>query len=387
MKIVKAYKYKLKTNLRVENKLNQISGSCRFVYNLFLNQRVQEYKTDYVNVNYYDQAIQLPLLKEEYPWLKEAPSQVLQQKLKDLDQAYKNFFRRCKKGEVPGFPKYHKKGIKDSFRYPQGVKVERNKVYLPKVGWLKFLKSRDIAGKIKNTTISEKCGSWYISFQTEVNVPDVIHVSTSTIGIDRGVKIFAVGSDNTEINFNSNIDKYYNQLKFEQRKLARKKKFSSNWTKQKDKISKMHNKIANIRNDFLHKESTKLSKNHAVIVLEKLKIKNMSKSAKGTIEEPGRNVKAKSGLNRVILKQGLYTFQSMLEYKQKYSGGAVIYVNPKNTSTTCSVCGHISKENRVSQSTFSCKKCGFSANADYNAAKNIKDRAVGQTVPACGESA
>jgi putative transposase len=110
-----------------------------------------------------------------------------------------------------------------------------------------------------------------------------IHVSTSAIGIDRGVKIFAMGSDNTEINFNSNIDKYYNQLKFEQRKLARKKKFSSNWTKQKDKISKMHNKIANIRNDFLHKESTKLSKNHAVIVLEKLKIKNMSKSAKGTI--------------------------------------------------------------------------------------------------------
>jgi putative transposase len=113
MKIVKAYKYKLKTNLRVENKLNQISGSCRFVYNLFLNQRVQEYKTDYVNVNYYDQAIQLPLLKEEYPWLKEVPSQVLQQKLKDLDQAYKNFFRRCKKGEVHQvFQSIIKKGLK-----------------------------------------------------------------------------------------------------------------------------------------------------------------------------------------------------------------------------------------------------------------------------------
>jgi putative transposase len=286
MKIVKAYKYKLKTNLRVENKLNQISGSCRFVYNLFLNQRVQEYKTDYVNVNYYDQAIQLPLLKEKFEWLKEVPSQALQQKLKDLDQAYKNFFRRCKKGEAPGFPKYHKKGIKDSFRYPQGVKVEGNKVYLPKVGWVNFYKSRDITGAIKNTTVSRKNDGWYVSFQTEINVPEPIHVSTSAIGIDRGVKIFAMGSDNTEINFNSNIDKYYNQLKFEQRKLARKKKFSSNWTKQKDKISKMHNKIANIRNDFLHKESTKLSKNHAVIVLEKLKIKNMSKSASCNLCKP-----------------------------------------------------------------------------------------------------
>jgi putative transposase len=119
MKIFKSYKYKLKTNSILEEKLSQISGSCRFVYNLFLNQRIQEYRTDFVNVNYYDQAGQLPSLKEEYPCLKEVPSQALQQKLKDLDMAFTHFFRRFKKGEAPGFPKYNKKGVKDSFRYPK----------------------------------------------------------------------------------------------------------------------------------------------------------------------------------------------------------------------------------------------------------------------------
>ncbi|MDQ2084934.1 transposase [Herbivorax sp. ANBcel31] len=151
-------------------------------------------------------------------------------------------------------------------------------------------------------------------------------------------------------------------------------------------IIKLHNKIANIRNDFLHKESTKLCKNHALIVLEDLKIKNMTKSAKGTIENPGRNVKAKSGLNRVILMQGWYSFQSMLEYKQKYLGGDVIYVNPKNTSLKCSKCGHISKNNRKSQSLFECEYCNYTTNADYNASVNIKN-SVGHTDYACGESA
>jgi len=387
MEIVKAYKYKLKTNVIFEEKLNRISGSCRFVYNLFLNQRIQEYKTDFAYANYYDQALQLPSLKEEFPWLKEVPSQALQQTLKDLEQAYKNFFRRCKKGEVPGFPKFHKKGIKESFRYPQGIKVDGNNVYLPKVGWIKFFKSRDIIGKIKNTTVSRKADGWYVSFQTEITLPEPIHKSSSTIGIDRGVKLFAVCSDSTKINYDFNIDKYYKKLIIEQRKLSKKKKFSNNWYKQKEKVSKLHNKISNFRNDFLHKESTKLSNNHAVIVLEDLKIKNMTKSAKGTINEPGKNVKAKSGLNRVILKQGWYSFQSMLEYKQKYSGGTVMYINPKNTSLTCSKCGHVSKENRKSQALFVCEKCKYAENADFNASVNIKNRAVGHTVLACGEPA
>ena len=153
MRIVKAYKYKVKSNTNIEKKFRQIAGCCRFVYNLFLNQRIQEYGTDYVCVSYYEQAMQLPALKDEYQWLKDCPSQCLQQALKDLDMAYKHFFRRCGKGEIAGFPRFHKKGVRDSFRYPQGVKVSGNIVFLPKVGWLKFFKSREMEGKIKNTTV------------------------------------------------------------------------------------------------------------------------------------------------------------------------------------------------------------------------------------------
>jgi putative transposase len=382
MKVVKAYKYKLKTNLRVENKLNQISGSCRFVYNLFLNQRVQEYKTDYVNVNYYDQAIQLPLLKEEYPWLKEAPSQVLQQKLKDLDQAYKNFFRRVTSGGVPGFAKFKKKGVHDSFRYPQGVKVEGSRIFLPKVGWVFFRKSRDIEGKIKNVTVSRSASGWYVSIQTEKDVPDTVHPSNTTVGVDVGVKIFAALSDGTIYEPVNSLKKLEKKLSKAQRDLSRKKKGSNNRKKQIQKVALLHEKVANARMDYLHNKSTEISKNHAVVVLEDLKVSNMSRSAKGTIDNPGKNVKAKAGLNKSILDQGWGMFRNMLEYKLKYSGGSLILVNPKYTSQTCSNCGHVSKDNRKSQSNFQCTVCGYEHNADVNAAKNIM--AVGLTVSACG---
>jgi len=385
MKIVKAYKYKVKPNKNIEKKFRQIAGCCRFVYNLFLNQRIQEYGTDYVCVSYYEQAMQLPALKDEYQWLKDCPSQCLQQALKDLDMAYKHFFRRCGKGEVAGFPRFHKKGVRDSFRYPQGVKVSENIVFLPKVGWLKFFKSREMEGEIKNTTVVRESDGWYVSFQTEKELDEPVHPSTSTIGVDRGVRYFGVCSDNSYIE-GPVTKKYRCKLVSEQKKLARKKKGSNNWKKQKARISKLHKKIANIRNDFLHKTSTNLCKNHACIVLENLQVKNMSKSAKGTLENPGRNVKAKAGLNREILNQGWYKFQTMLEYKQKYTGGTVLYVDPKYTSQKCCRCGCKAKENRKSQECFLCIECGFSCNADYNAAVNIK-KAAGQAVSACGESA
>ena len=136
-------------------------------------------------------------------------------------------------------------------------------------------------------------------------------------------------------------------------------------------------RIANCRHDFLHKLSTETSKNHAVIVIEDLQVNNMSRSARGTVEEPGRNVAAKSGLNKAILDQGWGTFRRMLEYKQGWRGGAVIAVNPRFTSQTCPECGHVSKANRPQQALFSCEQCGYSYHADVVAARNIL--AVGHT--------
>ncbi|EPC5754974.1 RNA-guided endonuclease InsQ/TnpB family protein, partial [Klebsiella pneumoniae] len=156
-----------------------------------------------------------------------------------------------------------------------------------------------------------------------------------------------------------------------QRQLARKVKFSANWKKQKARTPRLHSHIASIRRDYLHKVTTTVSKNHAMIVIEDLKVSSMSKSAAGTVDEPGRNVAAKSGLNRAILDQGWYEMRRQLEYKQRWRGGEVQTVNPAYTSQKCSCCGHTAKKNRQSQAVFVCVACGYEANADINGARNI----------------
>ena len=161
------------------------------------------------------------------------------------------------------------------------------------------------------------------------------------------------------------------QIANHQRCLSRKTKFSSNWKKQKQKISRLYHRVAQTRHDFLHKTSTLISKNHAMIVIEDLKVTNMSKSAKGTAQAPGRCVKAKSGLNKSILDQGWGEFRRQLEYKQVWRGGELLAIEPRNTSRMCPACRHIAAENRKTQAKFECVECGFAENADLTAAINI----------------
>ena len=211
------------------------------------------------------------------------------------------------------------------------------------------------------------------------------HPASSMIGIDLGVKRFVTLSDGSYIEPLNSFKQLSKKLAFAQKRLSKKVKFSANWKKQKAKITRLHEKIANARLDFLHKVSTQISKSHAMIVIEDLKVKNLSKSAKGNAKQHGKQVKAKSGLNKSILDQGWGMFVQMLEYKQKWRGGDVLKVDPKHTSQTCPSCHHVSKENRVTQAKFECKECGFKANADFVGALNILER--GHRLLACGERA
>ncbi|PAX53548.1 RNA-guided endonuclease InsQ/TnpB family protein, partial [Escherichia coli] len=224
----------------------------------------------------------------ETQWLKDAPSQPLQQSLKDLERAYKNFFRKR-----AAFPRFKKRGQNDAFRYPQGVKLDQEN-------------SRQVTGVVKNVTVSQSCGKWYVSIQTESEVSTPVHSSASMVGLDAGVAKLATLSDGTVFEPVNSFQKNQKKLARLQRLLSRKVKFSNNWQKQKRKIQRLHSRIANIRRDYLHKVTTTVSKNHAMIVIEDLKVSNMSKSAAGTVSQPGRNVRAKSGLNRSILDQGWY---------------------------------------------------------------------------------
>jgi putative transposase len=165
--------------------------------------------------------------------------------------------------------------------------------------------------------------------------------------------------------------------------MSRKVKFSQNWKKAKDKVQRLHARIGNARRDYLHKCSATISKNHAMVAVEDLQVKNMSRSASGAKDAPGKNVRAKSGLNKSILDQGWFEFRRQLEYKLAWNGGWLIAVPPQNTSRTCPACGHVSAENRQTQSRFLCVKCGFEENADLVGAINILAR--GHRVAACGE--
>jgi len=381
MKRLQAFKFQLRPNGQQEREMRRFAGACRFVFNRALALQNENHEAGNKYIPYTKMASWLIEWKSdtETQWLKESPSQPLQQSLKDLERAYKNFFQKRS-----AFPRFKKRGQNDAFRYPQGVKLEQknSRIFLPKLGWIRYRNSREVVGEVKNVTVSQSCGKWYVSIQTEYEAPERQHGSISMIGLDVGVAKLATLSDGTVYQSVNSYKSCQRKLVMLQRQLSRKVKFSANWQKQKRKIQRLHSHIANIRKDYLHKVTTTISKNHAMIVIEDLKVSNMSKSAKGTTERHGRNVRAKSGLNRSILDQGWYEMRRQLEYKQLWRGGQVLAIPPAYTSQRCSCCGHTAKENRQSQSKFERLECGYSANADINGARNIL--AAGHAVLACG---
>ena len=346
----------------------QFCGCARYIYNRTLSLEKSLYKKDSKHsFKYSEAANRLPGWKKKNPFLKKCHSQVLQQSLKDLDRAYTNFFE--KRGNVP---KYKKKYRHDSIRFPQGVELDevKQQIRLPKIGWMGYRKSRDIIGTIKNVTVSRRGEKWDVSIQTEYEVVSSAP-NPSEIGIDMGVKRFATLSNGDFVEPLNPFKQEQEKLAKLQRKLARQKKGSRNSRKTKRKIARLHRYIADSRRDFLHKISTKIAKNHSIIYVEDLKVSNMSASARGTKESPGKNVRQKSGLNRSILDQGWYGFFQMLSYKLEQRGGKLIKVDPRNTSRTCPRCGLASAENRKSQATFACIGCGYRSNADEVGAINI----------------
>ncbi|HDN6545845.1 TPA: transposase [Salmonella enterica subsp. enterica serovar Chester] len=381
MKRLQAFKFQLRPDGQQEREMRRFAGACRFVFNRALALQNENHEAGNKYIPYAKMASWLVEWKNasETQWLKDSPSQPLQQSLKDLERAYKNFFQKR-----AAFPRFKKRGQNDAFRYPQGVKLDpdNSRIFLPKLGWIRYRNSRQVTDTVKNVTVSQSGGKWYISIQTECEVSAPVHSSASMVGLDTGVAKLATLSDGTVFEPVNSFQKNQKKLARLQRQLSRKVKFSNNWQKQKRKIQRLHSRIANVRRDYLHKVTTTISKSHAMIVIEDLRVSNMSKSAAGTVSQPGRNVRAKSGLNRSILDQGWYEMRRQLEYKQLWRGGQVLAVPPAYTSQRCACCGHTEKENRQSQSKFRCQACGYTANADVNGARNIL--AAGHAVLACG---
>lgn len=385
MLIRKAFKYKLRTTPDVEAKLAPMAGSCRFVWNKALAMNLDRLRQGMPLMWYSELCFWLKLWRhsDDMAFLGESHSQVLQQSLKNLDRAFKDAFDKTQPGKR--IPAFKKRGVRDSFRYPQGFKFEGRRVFLPKIGWVGYFNHhRKFKGRPKNVTVSREADGWYMSVQVEIELKEPVHPSRSIVGGDRGVANLLCLSSGEVFSAASSLKALWNKLSIAQRKLSRMVKFSANWKKQQIKVAKIYRKMARVRQDRLHWISTRISKNHAIVVLENLKVAAMSKSAKGTIDQPGKSVGAKSSLNRSILAQGWTMLANMLEYKQAWRGGRVLYVPAHHTSQTCPVCQHVSADNRRTQASFRCVQCGYSGHADFVAATNILAR--GHRVLACGET-
>jgi putative transposase len=387
---LQAYKFELMPNGEQTRNLRRFAGSCRFAYNKALALNTERYARKGKRLGYAALCALLPAWKAEHEFLSDAPAQALQQALKNLERAYKNFFEKR-----ADFPKFKKKGRRESFRVPQGFEVDsaNGRIKLPKLGWMRYRKSRNILGEASNVTISESCGKWFVSIQTEREVEIPRHSSKSAIGLDWGVVRFFTLSDGEYEDSCAPLKRFLPKLARLQRRLARKKKFSQNWKKAKARITKLHSRIADIRKDFVHKASDSVSKNHAIVCIEDLQVQNMSKRAV-------KKVVQKSGLNRSILNASPFELRRQLEYKTLWKGGMLVPTPPQNTSRTCPIseggCGHVSAENRKSQAKFVCVKCGFSANADWVGSVNIRDAGLallaclsssGDVGPSCQEPA
>lgn len=368
----RGYKFRLKPTEPQAATMAQFVGACRFVFNLGLEQR-RDYWRPGRHITYMTQAADLTKLRAEVDWINALPVHALQQALRDLDRAFVNFFegRAC-------YPTPRVKGIHDSFRVPQNCNCLRvNKLNakwsalkLPKLGWVKYRAHRAIDGEICNATVSFKGGHWWVSVQTERDTE--VHPSAlPPVGVDRGVTaLVALSSGEIVVPVNA-LKKHLRRLKNAQRCLARRRKGSRRWKRQKARVSRIHIKIANARSDQLHKVSLDIACRFGTVVIEDLKTKNMTASAAGTVDEPGHNVAQKSGLNRAILDKGWRKLETFLAYKLEERGGALIKVNPAFTSQTCPCCGHVAPENRKSQAEFKCVNCFHEENADIVGAKNI----------------
>jgi putative transposase len=353
--MLRTYKYKLKPNDEQIVLLNKHFGSIRFVYNHFLNERKTEYETNKNSINYYDNAKSLTELKkqDDYSWLKEINSQSLQDSLKNLETAYKNFFRFNK-----GFPRFKSKHRKNSFTVPQFVKLNKNELSIPKFKEpIKVIIDRTFNGIIKQCTISKtSTNEYFVSILVETDYIK-LEKTGKQIGIDLGLKDFAITSDGYKYKNNKYTKTYEKQLKKHQQHLSRKTKGSNRYIKQRIKVATIHKKITNSRIDNLHKISTDLIRKYDVIVLEDLNIKGMVKNHK---------------LSKHISDASWGRFVTMLTYKAEWNDKEIVKINRFfPSSKTCNCCGYINQNLTLDVREWTCPSCNTKLDRDLNASINI----------------
>ena len=368
----RGFQFRLYPNDVQASALAQTCGVVRLVWNIALEQRrhhARRYKNRMgTSLNYVAQARELTVLRDDVSFVRDVHVTPLQRCLKELDRAYKAFWA----GNA-GPPSPRKKHVHMSFshagREVQVRPLNKNwaSVRIPKIGWLKFRKTRDIPEDVREVTVSKTALGWNVTFGCVV--PDQEDTKPGSVGIDRGVDIPLALSDARVFGEDLKIRLLHleRRARFLQRRVSRRKKGSNRYRRAVKHLSKIKAKIARVRKHWAHCVTSWITQSYGTVVIEDLKTKNMTRSNRGTIEAPGRKVRQNSGRNRAILNIGWHQIEQMLSYK----AGRLVKVDPRYTSQTCSTCGTQDKTSRKSQAVFDCTNCGFRANADINAAINI----------------
>ena len=369
--MIRNFQYRIYPTGKQARQMNSVLTVCMRLWNYFLEQRDTAYKTDKTSISCFTQIKEIPKLAIKDPSIKEVYSQTLQEVPRRLDKAFQAFFRRVKLGEDPGYPRFKHKDRYNSFTYPQNngsFKLdEEGKIYLSKIGHVKIGYHREAKGVWKTCTVKRtSTGKWYVVISVEQ--PDVVVKKSvkPVVGIDLGLKEFAVLSDGSKIKRERFFKAEENALAKAQRKLAKQKKGSQERHKAKRVVSRIYERIINKRKNFTHQNSRKIANKYGTICLEDLNISSML--AEKTITIKGEK-KPATGTHRSINDVAWNEFVNQLKYKAEEAGSSVILVNPRNTTKMCSVCGKLTGKD-LSDREHNCS-CGHSEDRDLNASKNI----------------
>ena len=368
----KSQVYKLKPTRAEETAFRQFAGASRWVYNKALERCREHYeRTDKFLDPRSFQAVLTKLKKQPVTaWLSDIHSQVLQQPTINLKRAFENFFE----GRADR-PRFKRKYRNDAFRYPQGVRIVENRIYLPKIGWVKFFRSRNnIEGVIKSATVKCRASGWYVSIVLETEKAEPcppVPTQESSVGIDMGLRVFATLSTGDTVD----MPRYYVEVQRKRRKaqkaLSRKQKGSNNWVKQLKRVQVLEERVARHRKDFQDKLSTRLASEYDLICVETLNLTGMKRSLK----------LGKSAGDRAIGQ-----FLRMLEYKCAERGVHLWKADRWwPSSKTCSSCGHINRDLKLKDEVFCCPSCHLEIDRDLNAAINLVAAGLAETLNACGE--